>query len=256
MSIWHYATAEGQQFGPLSTEELTDLFHAGRIGLRTRVWRQGDPEWRLLVDFLDELGLRSGVPADSPVPPALPPTPQQTQASKASASATGVFTPPPASAPAPAGSPKKGLSGWAIFGIVAAIVGVFIVLPVAAIVAAIAIPAYQDSTTQAKISEIMIEAQKAKVMVAEFVAGSGRCPTEGDDVYRVMDQELRLSGRISSLELDSPDDYRCRLDMTIDMPGQRDLHGHKIWFEFDSDTYSWICGSDIPSKHMPAACRE
>jgi uncharacterized RDD family membrane protein YckC len=42
---WHYAQ-NGQQVGPVTDEQLSQLFQAGKINQDTLVWREGMPDWR------------------------------------------------------------------------------------------------------------------------------------------------------------------------------------------------------------------
>ena len=41
---WHYAD-QGQQMGPITDEQLSQLFQAGKINGDTLVWREGLPDW-------------------------------------------------------------------------------------------------------------------------------------------------------------------------------------------------------------------
>ena len=57
------------------------------------------------------------------------------------------------------------------------LIELMIVIAILGILAAIAIPAYQDYSVRAKVSEAINVASPAKLAVAEFVSSEGRWPT-------------------------------------------------------------------------------
>ena len=126
MTQWYYAQNSQQRHGPLSAENLAELYRSGRIGLDTLVWRDGQAQWQPLADFAAELGLTASPGA--PLPPPLPPAQSAFAANRA---------------PVP---PRSGLSGCMIALIVCAVLAI----PMLGILAAIALPAYQDYTLRAK----------------------------------------------------------------------------------------------------------
>lgn len=62
MTNWHYADADQQQQGPVSTEALAALLRSGAIQQDTLVWREGMPQWAPLREFAAELALPPPVP--------------------------------------------------------------------------------------------------------------------------------------------------------------------------------------------------
>ena len=124
MTEWYYAAGGAEQVGPISAAQLVELFQAGTLTGDTLVWRTGLSNWQPLQQSFEELGLRHA----APLPPALPP-------------------PPTAAPPRPsvvvhhAPAPKsRGMSGCLIAVIVIAVFAV----PMIAILAAIALPAYNN----------------------------------------------------------------------------------------------------------------
>ena len=123
MTEWYYAADGAQQAGPVSAQQLVDLLQAGSITPNTLVWRTGLDNWQPLQHSLEELGVRHAVP-----PPPLPPP------------AVAVL-PQPSVVVHHAPAPKpRGMSGCLIALIVAAVLAV----PMIAILAAIALPAYNN----------------------------------------------------------------------------------------------------------------
>ena len=57
------------------------------------------------------------------------------------------------------------------------LIELMIVVAIIGILAAVALPAYQDYTVKAKVSEFMLAASSAKNSIAEFVNTNGTLPT-------------------------------------------------------------------------------
>ena len=60
------------------------------------------------------------------------------------------------------------------------LIELMIVVAIIGILAAVALPAYQDYTTRAKISEVMAAASACKTGVAEFIQTNGAFPADAD----------------------------------------------------------------------------
>jgi type IV pilus assembly protein PilA len=58
------------------------------------------------------------------------------------------------------------------------LIELMIVVAIIAILAAIAIPAYQDYTTRSKVSELIVAADACKTSVAEYFQTQGALPTD------------------------------------------------------------------------------
>jgi uncharacterized RDD family membrane protein YckC len=43
--LWYYAITEGNQQGPVATEELREMIRAGRLAAKDLVWREGMSNW-------------------------------------------------------------------------------------------------------------------------------------------------------------------------------------------------------------------
>lgn len=145
MSTWYYASAERQQLGPVSTDELKQYFHSEQISLDTLVWRDGMLHWRPLHELAQQLGLlpaiaatevASSLPTVAPpilpaavieAPPAKGPELQLQVEPEPAATPASAFTPAPAPAPTPtpaptpastpAAAPRAGSEGRAVFNL-------------------------------------------------------------------------------------------------------------------------------------------
>ncbi len=233
MTQWYFADGNRHRQGPVSAEALADACRAGRINGRTLVWRDGLAEWRPLAEFIGELGLAG---LDSPQQP--PPL-------------------PPVAATVPAASPaRSGGSGMSRGSIVAlAVVGglLFIAVPVIAIVAAIALPAYQDYTLRAKSASAIAALAALKPQVVEFQDSQGHCPDNDDAGFGA--PESLASTMVSSVRVGRFDNGHCGLEAILDTPGQSRLDGKAIWLDYDPDEQSWTCSSEVDDRYLPQDCR-
>jgi type IV pilus assembly protein PilA len=221
MDDWYYATADRRRHGPLPAAELRALAASGAIDARTLAWREGEPDWRPLHAFAAELEL----PA---LPPPLPPSP---------------------SVPMP---PRPGMPGLLIAMLV--VVGGMFVLAMLGILAAIALPAYQDYTLRAKTSAAIVQAKALQVQVAEFVAVHGRCPTNGDEDFGA--PESYAGAGLAGVELGEFDDSDlCGLEATLAAPGKAALDGKRVWLEYHPDRSAWECTSEVEDRYLPIDCR-
>jgi type IV pilus assembly protein PilA len=235
MSDWYYAEPNQQRRGPLPAENLRELFQSSRIGLDTLVWRDGLPNWRPLSEFAGELGLLDLTAAW--IPPPLPPA-------AASPPPHIAHSARPASAPA-----KSGLSGCMIALIVAAV----LFIPMAAILAAIALPAYQDYTLRAKVASAMPLAAPLKAAVAEHYDQHQTCPSNDDSGFGPA--ESYKSGLVAAATVGTFESDQCGIELMLTVPGNDALDGKAVWFEYDSADHSWQCSSEIDDKYLPVACR-
>ena len=181
-------------------------------------------QWRPLQEFAAELELPT-------LPPPLP----------AAMAATTVATPRP-----------SGLSGCAIAALVA-VAGIFLVA-VVGILAAIALPAYQDYTLRAQATAAISQVQALQPQIVEFLDAQGRCPTNDDTGFD--DPARYTQGALADVtfgEFEGSD--LCGLQATLATPGKPALDGQRIWLEYDPASTAWQCSSEIEDKHLPAFCR-
>jgi len=222
MSSWFYVDSGQVRQGPVSPEALAEAYRLGQVGEDGLVWREGLSEWSPLRQFREELGL-AGVTPVTPVAPA------------------------PAPAPAAPGQKNKGCL------IAAAVVvggGLFLIV-VLAILAAIALPAYQDYVSRSKLAMIRIQGQAAKVAVEAFKANTDRCPRDAAEL------ELPASSTpgLDALAVGSLEDGRCAVELTVGMLGSnRSAQGGHLLMTLEEDG-SWSCSGDgIPANLLPSDC--
>jgi type IV pilus assembly protein PilA len=229
MSEWYYSAGADQRQGPLDTDGLIALFRQGRIGLDTLVWRDGQAQWQPLADFAAELGLAGG--AGNTIPPPLPPPRQP-------------FVHPPVSAPS-----KSGMSGCMIAIIVAAVLAI----PVVGILAAIALPAYNDYTLRARVASALPVAEPAKAALVAHLSREQACPNNEEAGFGT--PESYASGTVASISFGQFESDLCGMELILTVPGKEALDGKAVWLEYDPSDSSWQCSSEIDDKFLPIKCR-
>jgi type IV pilus assembly protein PilA len=218
MSIsWFYADNQRQQQGPVADSWLYSAYQRGEVTANTLVWREGMPQWLPLSRVAAELG----IVMNTPPPPVMPPQ----------------YTPrPPVAA-------KSSSSGCLIIGVVL-LVG-FIV--VGAILAAIAIPAYNDYVVRAKVVNARFQGSTLKGDVAGFYTDQGRCPVNDDDGFNP--SASYSSADIASINIGALDDGRCAIQILFNNLGASNTQGAELVFAMDSDL-QWSETSTLPERYL------
>lgn len=120
------------------------------------------------------------------------------------------------------------------------------------IVAAISIPAYQDYTVRAQVSEGLNLSGGAKAAVEEYYLDSGGMPA--DNMTAGLEAPRNISGTyVSSVQVENG-----RVIVTFGNNAHSVISGDSLVYEAEDlgDTLDWYCYSDtIMDKHLPAACR-
>lgn len=253
MSQWYFADRDRQPQGPVSAVELGTHFRFGRVGLETLVWREGMSEWRRLGDFADELGLLADARSDvAPAAPPLPLPPSPTPAFAPAAPRVPMAPSQGARASYRSAPPKKGMSGGKIALIVAAVLALPC-LGVVGVLAAIALPAYNDYTIRAKVSGAIAEGSAIKMVIAEHQATTGACPANGD--AGLGEPDSYASTYVTQATIGEFDGGTCGFELQIGNTGDARLDGKKIWFDLDAGTGEWSCTSEIDDPLLPVSCR-
>ncbi|MFT4246574.1 MAG: GYF domain-containing protein [Pseudomonas sp.] len=232
-ATWYYAGGDRQRQGPLAAEQIVALYRAGRIGLDTLVWREGLAQWQPLAGQADTLGILAPPHAPSSLPPPLPPAP--------------VAPPLPA-----ADTASPGLSGGALAIIISGVAGMFL-LTLASLIAAIALPVYQEYLLRSQTAAALARLQTHTVAVAEFQRRQGRCPVNGEGSFGT--PEHYADGPLGTLRIGRFDNGHCGLEGQLAVPGKPEIDGKAIWLDYDEAAGSWHCSSEIDDRYLPNRCR-
>lgn len=224
MDQWYFHV-RGQAQGPVPLAQLQALLDQGRVRADTPVWRAGMAQWQPLSACL------SGTAAPPPLSPVPPPL---------------GAAPPRHVQPTP-----RGLSGCALSAVIGG-VALLLVVPVAAILAAIAIPAYQDYTLRAKVNQALAQAQALKPTIAEH-AVSGQCPVNGEN--GIAPADAYAGPYIASITVGAFNDGPCGLEANLRGISPRHIDGKHLWLSLDAASGNWSCTSDVADKYLPPHCR-
>ncbi len=145
---------------------------------------------------------------------------------------------------------QRGLSGCLIAFLIAMIL--MLLLFFGGMLAAIAIPAYQDYVQRARVAGVIAEASVHKLAIAEAALDSGDCPSNESDGFR---QAESYAGQyVQRIDIGELESGGCGLIVWLAdsfAPGNEP----RIVFEFDRQQQSWTCVSSLPDRQLPASCR-
>jgi len=245
---WFFAEGNSQQRGPLPADELIALYRSSRIALDTLVWRDGMAHWQPLESVAAEIGLDiapaaeavEAITPDPAVPPALPAAP------------AAPITPAPSIDPTVVPPPRKGLSGCAIVGIIAAVFAV-LVLIVGGVLAVLAVPAYRDYVARGKTTEALATLAPIKSAVAEFASEHGRCPVNDDEGFQPA--EGYADGAVGAVRIGRFDNGHCGVEAELTVPGSTSLDGKLLWLDYDGEQQHWTCSGEPDDTYLPLDCR-
>ncbi len=131
------------------------------------------------------------------------------------------------------------------------LIELMIVVAIIAILAAIALPAYQDYMVRAKVSELIVAGDACKNSVAEFYQDRARLPAtiasagcSSNPTKYISALTVATGGVVTVTATAATDLYSAAGDTYVLTPSVR------------GDILEWGCGgSTIDDKYLPAMCR-
>lgn len=135
------------------------------------------------------------------------------------------------------------------------LIELMIVVAIIGILAAIAIPAYQDYTRRAYISEALVAASAAKVAMEEYHATNNVWPATNASAG-IADATVSRGSSIARLEIQASGNVSM---INIEL-SSKVASGAHVWLvpqENTSGAYRWVCSGDSDlARLLPSNCRE
>lgn len=137
------------------------------------------------------------------------------------------------------------------------LIELMIVVAIIAVLAAIAIPAYQDYVIRSQVSEGAVLADGAKTAVAEYYSNIGVFPT--DNGQAGLSQAASISGNYVT-QLAVSDGAGVTIALTYGNQANANISGSVLAFSASTLAGSvvWHCNqatTTIAAKYLPTACR-
>ena len=142
------------------------------------------------------------------------------------------------------------------------LIELMIVVAIIGILAAIALPAYQDYTIRAKMSEVITALSPAKTAVSEYYISNGQMPADataagvntgaqGNYITAIVYTVNGTNQAKVVANIGPTLDNNAVVDGTSDMVGMAATGG--------ADGVKWTCGPDnsngVDTKYLPGSCR-
>lgn len=142
-------------------------------------------------------------------------------------------------------------SGWAV-ALIVVTVSVFVVIPVLAIVAALAIPAYRGYSARTEVAEGVELTERPRALVAEYIGVRGALPGSNADLGLPSPETIRTR-YVTSVRI-----VEGKVVVTYGNEASTAIRGGHVVIapEGNAAMLRWQCSSpDIDARYLPAACQ-
>lgn len=216
---WYYVDRLQQRVGPVAASDVAEAHRIGAVDDQTLVWREGLAAWAPLSDHRPDLGIFG------------PPT----------------IAPRPVPGPPPVAAGMSRTTGCLVVGAVVLVVGV----PILAILAAIAVPAYQDYIARSQVTAGLADIRAGVVAFEESIQrGSGEAASPaaiGLHPASARCSEIFAEGRFA------PEGGPHQIGCVI--RGNAQVNGAILTLDRTGDG-EWSCTvGGVRDKYMPTGCQ-
>ena len=138
------------------------------------------------------------------------------------------------------------------------LIELMIVVAIIGILAAVALPAYQDYTKKAKVSEVLLAASTCRTAITETVqtTASNALPAAGD-----WGCEVAAASAPSKYVQSVATSNTGVITVTARGFGDATIDGQTITLTptpapvIGQPIQAWVCGGSIPAKYRPGSCK-
>ena len=137
------------------------------------------------------------------------------------------------------------------------LIELMIVIAIVGILAVVALPAYQDYTARAQMSEALTLAEGQKSAVVEYYSDKGTFPASNTAAGIAASTDI--SGKyVKSVEVTTANN-KANITATMKSSGvNKDIQGKTLILEGSQSngSFSWICKKgSVDDKFLPSSCR-
>jgi type IV pilus assembly protein PilA len=137
--------------------------------------------------------------------------------------------------------------------LIALVVAAGLTVPLVGIVAAIAIPAYQDYLARSRVAQTLAATAALQPAVVAFVEAQGRCPGNGDPGFEPA--EAYAGAGVAAIVFGESDARVCAIELLLQDDRHEEVDGHRLWLEYDVAGGDWRCSAEVEARYLPAPCR-